>query len=72
MSNLSDAGKRLDTWLDQNDRTKAWLARELGVAPAVLWRWMAGERQPRVDFASRIELITGGYVPTSDWRPRAA
>lgn len=56
-------------WLKAEGLTQAWLARELGVANAVLWRWLAGDRQPRTDFAAAIERITGGVVKSNVWRP---
>jgi len=68
MVELCSAGKRLEKWLTKEGRTKAWLARELKVAPAVLWRWMAGKQVPRVDFATRIQSITASGVPTGAWQ----
>ncbi len=65
---LCSAGKKLDRWLTKNEHSRSWLCRELGVASSVLWRWMTGKQLPRVDFASRIEAITGGDVSTNQWR----
>lgn len=61
-------GEKVVSALKRGGHTQAWLARELGVAPAVLWRWIAGECTPRVDFALEIERLTG--VSASLWIPK--
>jgi hypothetical protein len=72
------AGKRLKKWLDDNGHSKAWLAEQLvgqdrhgnpqiGIGRSVVWRWLEGERMPRVDFAAQIERITSGKIPASLW-----
>lgn len=69
MVNRCAGGRLVLAWLKANKLTQTWLARELGVKNAVLWRWLSGGRQPRTDFAAAIERITDGQVKSSVWRP---
>lgn len=62
---LCPAGKQLIEWLKKRDQTQTWLAEELGIAPAVLWRWLVGERTPHIDGAARVEALTG--IPAREW-----
>lgn len=59
------AGEALVDWLERNGRTQTWLAEELGIAHAVLWRWIAGERSPRIESCAAIERLTG--IPSRAW-----
>lgn len=52
-------------WLTDRGRTQLWLAAELNVAPAVLWRWIVGDRTPRIEALVRIEDLTG--IPAREW-----
>jgi transcriptional regulator with XRE-family HTH domain len=69
---LTEPGKRLLAWLEEQGQSQVWLAAQLGVARAVLWRWLAGKQTPRVTFAVRIERLTGGAVPVAMWSTDAA
>lgn len=60
-----DAGIQVDDWLTRNGRTQAWLAEQLSVKPSQLWRWMAGQRVPRIEAATQIQNITG--VLATSW-----
>lgn len=63
------AGKRLLEWLKEQDKSQTWFAAEVGVARAVLWRWIVGDQMPRLDFAAKIERVTEGAVPAVMWAP---
>lgn len=55
----TQAGARLLRWIEDNNRTQAWLADELQVARESLWRWVVGQRTPRIEHCAAIERITG-------------
>jgi DNA-binding XRE family transcriptional regulator len=40
-------------------RSRAWLAREVGVAPATVSRWLAGKRSPRMPAATVMAAVLG-------------
>jgi plasmid maintenance system antidote protein VapI len=65
------AGELLQKWLEENDKTAAWLAEQLGVDRVVLWRWMVGERTPRIEHCAAIERITNSAVPAASWAEAA-
>ncbi len=56
-------------WLRENDQSKQWLARRLGVANAQLWRWLSGRVVPPIRIAGSIEKITQGRVRITSWDP---
>lgn len=47
MSYYPDFAKRLNELLVKADRNAAWLARQVGVQPATVSRWLSGENRPR-------------------------
>jgi transcriptional regulator with XRE-family HTH domain len=61
----SPAGELVLAWLTAQGRSRSWLARQVGVEPSVLWRWLHGSRTPHVASVVAIERITG--VPASAW-----
>jgi transcriptional regulator with XRE-family HTH domain len=66
MRKLCAAGAAVEAWLRKHERSRAWLAEQLGVDRAVLWRWLMGQSTPRVDFALSIQRITS--VSAGLWR----
>ena len=71
------AGDQVVAWLDSKKKSQDWLARELGVARSVLWRWLAGKQTPRIKHIADIERITKGAVKSGAWvkpetKPEAA
>ncbi len=67
MAQRCPAGKALISWIEREGLTQAQFARDLGVANAVLWRWLAGRQLPRLDFCLEIERLTKGTVPSAMW-----
>lgn len=61
------AGDQVVAWLNKKGESQDWLAKELGVARSVLWRWLSGKRQPRINHIDAIEKLTKGVVKASAW-----
>jgi hypothetical protein len=81
LRSVCSAGRLVDEWLKQNQRSQRWLIAEINrrrqlrdlpatVAGANLWRWRVGGVQPSIDNAAVIEEITG--VPAQAWAAGAA
>lgn len=62
---LCPAGAALSEWLETHSKTQQWLADELGVGRAVLWRWLVGETKPHINGAAALERVTG--IQASLW-----
>lgn len=67
---MSAPGRALvEKWLEENGKTREWLAEQLKVKRAVLWRWLVDDplraRTPRIEHLKRIKEITG--VPCEAW-----
>lgn len=58
---------RLGEWLETNERSAAWLARQLEVSRETVSAWIAGEFSPSAARAAQIEEITGGAVRADGW-----
>lgn len=58
---------RLGEWLETNERSAAWLARQLEVSRETVSAWIAGDFSPSVERAVKIEEITGGAVRADGW-----
>lgn len=61
---LCPAGELLAEWLREADISRANFAKLIG-ASGNLWRWMVGACAPSLDYAARIESITG--IPARMW-----
>lgn len=57
-------GARLRTWLDDNDRTQAWLAKQIGDKQQNLSAWIRGRPVP-LAIAVAIRKVTD--IPVEDW-----
>lgn len=57
--------RSIEKALKEQGQSREWLAEQLGVDRSVLWRWMMGERTPRVNFAAEIQRLT--RVSVSEW-----
>ena len=55
----------LDTWLIKVDRNQSWLARQLGVCPAAVSRWLTLGGGISAPYARRIEEVSGGALDAS-------
>lgn len=55
----TQGGVRLQRWLEDERRTQAWLASELGTYQANVSRWIRGGPPPRLETAIAIKRITG-------------
>lgn len=60
----------LRTYLTERNITPSAFAREVGVTPQAMHRYVNGQRWPRGDKARRIEELTGGEVSASDLLPK--
>lgn len=63
---------RLEDWLQQHQKTQAWLAERVCVDQATISRLIAREgkkqvRKPSWDLAGRIRIATDGAVTELDW-----
>ena len=56
---MSVGAVELAEWLAESGTHKADLADRIGADRAALWRWLAGERVPRIQYAAAIETVTG-------------
>jgi predicted transcriptional regulator len=57
---------KLRDYLDEANLTPAAFAARLGVTPQTLYRYIAGDRQPRREVIDKIVLETGGKVGAGD------
>ena len=62
---MCPAGEMLTEWLTKQGKSQQWLADEVGVARAVMWRWLVGETTPHIDSAARVGQLTG--IPARLW-----
>ncbi len=68
---------KLRSWLDKNDKSIAWLAREAGLSIPYVWRLIPRdgnppERTPSLKAATAIAKVTNGDVTANDftdWEP---
>lgn len=61
----SRGSRALRRWRLRQGLTLAEVARRLRVAEVVLWRWTVGERVPELEYAVRLERLTG--IPAREW-----
>jgi ribosome-binding protein aMBF1 (putative translation factor) len=60
----SKGGSALATWLEKNQRSQHWLAKEVGVHQTTVRLWLNGSL-PSVKWASKIEKVTG--IAVGQW-----
>ena len=53
-------------WLEQNERSAAWLARRLDVTRETVSSWIRGEYSPSMARAQQIEEVTEGAIKAAD------
>ena len=58
---------KLVKWIEENRKTKAGLARELGVSYTTIHRWCAGETRPNAAGLASIERLTNGVIRAEDF-----
>lgn len=49
--------EEIKIWLDNNERSQAWLARKSGVSPETLNRILQGHREPKISTLEKITTI---------------
>ena len=54
--------RRILKWLQDNEKSQAWLARETGTFPQRLCDYLKGRRTLSPEVADRIEVLTGGAI----------
>jgi len=57
----------IKTWLTANDRSAAWLGKQLGLGPSQSADIVAGRRTASQAQRMAMELLTNGQVPASAW-----
>lgn len=61
------AGTAIREWREGQGLSQATCAKRVGVAQSAWNQWETGKGEPRVRFAVRLELLTGGAVPVAMW-----
>lgn len=61
------AETKLAKWLDENSKTRQWLADKLGVSLRQVHRLCNGDSRPSLENACVIEKLTGGRITMQDW-----
>ena len=56
----------LESWLERNDKTLAWLAGELGLSVGSASRIVNGRQNPTLAAVGVVERITNGAVTPAD------
>lgn len=59
--------EKLRTYIAESGITQSALARAVGVYPASITRYLAGDNVPSIATALAIERATGGAVKVGDW-----
>lgn len=57
----------LESWLTEQERTQAWLAKALGVSAPSVNAWFARQTRPQPHLRETIEVITNGAVTREGW-----
>lgn len=57
----------LNIWLKMNKIKNKDFAKEIGVSPVSLCRWVKNKRSPHIKFLHKIEKITNGEVSARDF-----
>ena len=57
--------KKLAAWLARSRRSRASLAREMGIADYTIKRWLVGIATPSGPLALKLEEVTG--IPATEW-----
>ena len=58
---------RLEDWLDKEDRTRAWLAKRIGISISTIDRIIREERSPTHKIMEKIIQATNGEVLPNDF-----
>jgi len=58
----------IKTWLTANDRSAAWLGKQLGLGRSQSADIVAGRRTASQAQRMAMELLTNGQVPASAWQ----
>ena len=62
---LAEGGALLIEWLEKHGVSRGEFAELGGADRAAVWRWITGERTPRIEFCAAIEEATG--IPCKAW-----
>jgi hypothetical protein len=63
---------RLENWLAEIGKTRAWLARELEVTPPTITGYCRRDYMPRGKRLAKIEFLSGGKVRARDFEKETA
>ena len=58
---------KLSRWIDASGMTRDTVAVELGVARTYLDKLCRGQHRPGLEVALRLEKLTAGEIPATDW-----
>lgn len=58
---------RLDAWLKREERSNAWLARQIGVSRSAVYQWTTGGALPSAYHIAQIQHLTRYEVTASDF-----
>jgi hypothetical protein len=62
---LCPAGQLVVDWLKANGKSQVWLADQMQIGRAQLWRYLVAASVIRIDYAASIERIT--RIPSNVW-----
>jgi transcriptional regulator with XRE-family HTH domain len=58
---------RLQQWMEENDRSGAYVAKQVGVSRMTVNGWLHGRFRPSAETLAALEILTGGEVRASDF-----
>ena len=58
---------RLDQWMRENDRSGAYVAKQVGVSRMTVNGWLHGRFRPSAETLAALEVLTGGEVRAADF-----
>ncbi len=64
---MNKSAANLSEWLKAQNKKQFEFAKELGISNAALSRLIKGHQKPTLEFAFRLEIITGGKVRAQEW-----
>jgi len=67
MSDTPNGAALLTAWLDSGRMNRTAFADACGVSRQTVYKWQAGEVRLSMKQQHRIEYLTGGTVPVTDW-----
>ncbi len=56
---MTTAVKKIKAWLSENDRTEAWLARQLNTSPQAVRTWLTLGNTPKTEIRVKLKEMFG-------------